>query len=131
MRDDYLIDRAVGEQLAVGDIGKPVATFGLVHVMRGDEKGQALRGEVLNLLPEVAPRLRIDARGRLIEQQQFRLVNEASRERESLLPPAGELARELLLPLRQVRVVRGFPAPPCGDSSRHTCGRRNRGSRRC
>ena len=40
-RDD-LGDGAVGEQLAVGDVGEPMAALGLVHVVRGDEEGQAL-----------------------------------------------------------------------------------------
>src|ERR1700758_5475553 len=50
----------------------------------------------MQLLPEVAARGRVDAGGRLIEQQQARLVQHAGGEREALLPAARKLARELL-----------------------------------
>jgi hypothetical protein len=50
----------------------------------------------VQLIPEVAPRLRIDAGRRLVEQQELRLVQETRGERQALLPTAGELARELL-----------------------------------
>ena len=53
--------------------------------------------ERMNLVPELAPRLRIDAGGRLVEQQQLRIRQRAGAEREPLLPAAGERARELLL----------------------------------
>src|SRR6202521_2993030 len=51
----------------------------------------------MDFLPEFAPRLGIDARRRLIEQQQPGLVDHAGRAREPLLPAAGELAGELIL----------------------------------
>ena len=61
-----------GEQFALGNVSEPVAAFGFIHVVRGDEEGQPLGGELMNLLPEIAARFRIDARRRLVEQQQFR-----------------------------------------------------------
>ena len=54
---DHLGDRAVREQLAVEDVGEPVAALGLVHVVRGDEERQPLAGELVDLLPEIAARL--------------------------------------------------------------------------
>ena len=57
---DHLGDRPVDQQIAVGNIGQPVAAFRFVHVMGGDEKRQALGGQQLNLLPEIAPGLGID-----------------------------------------------------------------------
>ena len=55
------------------------------------------RGETVQLVPELAPRLRIDAGGRLVEEQQLRLVEQTRGEREPLLPAArqrtGELSR--------------------------------------
>ena len=39
---DHFAHRAVREQLAVGDVGEPVAALRFVHVVRGDEEGQAL-----------------------------------------------------------------------------------------
>jgi hypothetical protein len=47
----------------------------------GDENGEALAGERMDLVPELAPRLGIDASGRLIEQQQFRVGQRAGTER--------------------------------------------------
>ena len=49
------------------------------------------------MFPKIAPRLRVHAGGRLVEQQKFRLMDEARREREALLPSAGKLPGELLL----------------------------------
>ena len=88
--------RALGQQLAVEDVAELVAALGLVHVMRADENGDAARGKRVQLLPEVAPRLRVDAGGRLVEQQQFRLVQQAGRQRQPLLPAARQRAGELV-----------------------------------
>src|SRR3954454_12943526 len=89
---------AGGEQAAVGDVGKAVAALGLVHVVRRDEYRDALRRERMDLLPEIAPRLRVDAGGRLVEEQQPRPVQHAGGEREALLPAARERAGELVAP---------------------------------
>ena len=102
------------EQPAVGDIGDPVAALGLVHVVGADQDRDAAGGERVDLLPELAPRLRIDARGRLVEQQQLRLVEHAGGERQALLPAAGQLAREL---------ASRAPRPSC-SSARSTAWRR-------
>ena len=58
----------------------------------------------MDLVPESAPRLGIDARRRLVEQQQPGLVQHAGRQRQPLLPAARQGARELVLP-------RGKPQP--------------------
>ena len=65
---NHLVDGAARQHLAEGDIRYLVAALGFVHVMRGDEDGETAGGEFVNLAPEIAPRLRIDARGRFIEQ---------------------------------------------------------------
>ena len=92
---DDLVHGAVRQQLAVGDVGDLVAALGLVHVVRGDEHGQALGGEVVDLVPELAPGLGIDAGRRLVEQQQVGLGQDAGAERQALLPAARQLAGEL------------------------------------
>ncbi len=89
------------EQLAVGDVGKAMAALRFIHVMGGDEHGEALAGEGVNLLPEIATRLGVDAGGGLIEEQELRAMNQARGEREPLFPAAAQLARELLLPAQQ------------------------------
>src|SRR5881392_1729348 len=49
----------------------------------------------MNLLPKIASRFWIDTRCRLIQQQQFRAMNEARGKRETLFPSTRELAGEL------------------------------------
>ena len=55
----------------------------------------------VDLVPEVAARLGVDAGGRLVEQQQLRLVQQAGGKRQPLLPAAGKLAGELFRAIRQ------------------------------
>ena len=84
-----------------------MAALGLVHVVGGDEHGDAFGGELVDLVPELAPRLGIDAGGRLVEQQQLRLRQDAGAERQPLLPAARQLAGELVGASRE-------PEPPDG-----------------
>ncbi len=111
---DHLLDGAVREQHAIGDIGDLVTALGLVHVVGRHQHREAMRRERMDLVPELAPRLGIDAGGWLVEQQQLRIGQGAGAERESLLPAAGELAGELLL------------APGQADPLHHRLGRRHR-----
>ena len=83
--------------MAVGDIGDLVAALRLVHVMGGDQHGQPVGRQRMDLVPEIAPRFWVDAGGRLVQQQQLRIGQRAGAEREALLPAAGEFAGELLL----------------------------------
>ena len=76
--------------------------------MGGDEKRQRLGGELMDLLPEIASRFWIDARCRLVQQEQFRAMNEAGRQRETLFPSARELAGELVLALPQPQLLDAF-----------------------
>src|SRR5438046_525615 len=55
------------------------------------------RGQRMDLVPELAPRLRVDARGRLIEQKKLRIGQRAGTERKPLLPSAREFAGKLRL----------------------------------
>src|SRR5262249_11507626 len=47
-------------------------------------------------VPELASRLGVDARGRLVEQQELRLVQDAGGKRKALLPAAGKLRGKLV-----------------------------------
>src|SRR3954447_11083026 len=69
---DHLLDGAVCQQHAIGDVSDLVAALGLVHVMGGDQHGEPVGRERVDLVPELTPRLGIDARGRLVEQEQLR-----------------------------------------------------------
>ncbi len=50
----------------------------------------------VDLVPEIAPRLGIDAGGGFIEQQELRLMQQAGGERQALLPAARQRARQLV-----------------------------------
>ena len=68
----HLLDGALGDQAAVGDVVDAVAALGLVHVVGGDEHGHAALGQPVDLVPELAARLGVDAGGRLVEEQERR-----------------------------------------------------------
>ena len=85
-------DGADGDELRHIDVADAAATFGFVHVMRGDEEGDALAGELEEQIPQRAAGDRIDAGGGLVEEDDFRRVNDGAGEGEPLFPPAGELA---------------------------------------
>ena len=120
---------ALHQQLAVGQVSQLVAAFGLVHVMGADQHADAFGRQPVQLFPEIAARGRIDAGGRFVQQQQFRLVQHAGRQREPLLPAAERKPASCL-----ARLPFSFPGSarplPCGSSFRR-CGRQNPGSRGC
>jgi len=89
------------QQLAVGNVGKLVAALRLVHVMRGDQHRDAGRGEIVDLVPEFAPRLGVHPCGWLVEQQELRVVQHAGGECQALLETAGELPGELVGAVRE------------------------------
>ena len=59
----------------------------------------------MNLFPEIAPCFRIDSGGRLVEQEQFGFVNKAGRQGKALLPPARQLAGQLVSTIRQTELL--------------------------
>ncbi len=99
---------AGGKQIAVGDVGQPMTPFRLVHVMRGDEDGQAAGGKLMDLIPEFAARLGVNTRRRLIEQEQLRFVDQARGQREPLFPAAGKRAGELFAARHHAETFEAF-----------------------
>ena len=95
--------RADVEQRAAEDERQPVAALRLVHVVRREQHGRALGGEAVDLVPELAPAHRIDAGGRLVEEQQRRLVDRRAGERDPLLPAARQRAGELVAAIAEPR----------------------------
>ena len=93
---DHRRRAALHDDAPLRQIDDALAALGLVHVVGRDQRGQPLDRHVVDQVPEFAPRLGVDAGGRLVEQQQLRLVQDAGRERQPLLPAARELARELV-----------------------------------
>src|ERR1039458_6215668 len=70
---------------AVGEI------LGLVHVVGGEQDGLAQLAHAAHDLPRVAPCRRVEAGGRLVEEQQLRVSDQREGEIETALLPAGEL----------------------------------------
>src|SRR5690242_13393638 len=120
---DHIADRAEGQQLPARDEGEPMAAFCFIHVMRGNEKGQSLPGELMDLFPKLAACFGIDAGRGFIEQQQFWIVNHAGGQSETLLPSPGQFAGQLVAPFGEAeplkRVTHCFPAVRHGIHARH------------
>ena len=94
--------RPLRHELAVVEDRERVAALRLVHVVRGDEDRRAAVDEHEQRLPELAPVLRVDGAGRLVEEQQLGLVDQRGRECEALPLAARERARALI---RAVEVI--------------------------
>ena len=60
------------------------------------EEGPARLAEAVELVPDRAPQERIDAGGRLVEDDELRLVDQGTRELEAALHAARQPARSLL-----------------------------------
>src|SRR5438876_7146325 len=74
---DQLRRRTLGDDAAVvHDDGAVAELRGLLHVVRGEEDGRALALERADALPDQPPRLRIEAGGRLAEDEEARLVEQ-------------------------------------------------------
>jgi len=62
-----------------------------VHVVRGEQNRAPRRLELLDELPDLPPRLRVESRRRLVEEEQLRIADDGARERQTLLLSAGQL----------------------------------------
>ena len=75
----------------------PAAVLGLVHVVRGQEDGDRLAvPELVDVLPDVRPRLRIEAHGRLVEEEDARRVDQPARYLQASLHAAREGSDEMV-----------------------------------
>ena len=72
--------------------------------MRGEQHGDAAVADALDERPEVAARLRVETRCRLVEKDDARLVHERDGDREPLTLAAGELLLTLARPVREVHL---------------------------
>src|SRR5882762_3165267 len=88
------IGSAVGDELAIINVGDVAAALGLVHIVRGDEERDAVAGKLEEQIPELAARDGVDAGGGLVEEKELGLVQHGAAEGEALLPSAGKLRCE-------------------------------------
>ena len=97
-----LARRALGHEATAIENGEAVTALRFVHVVRRHQDRRAAVDQLEQAFPEVATTLRVDGAGRLVEQQQLRLVQRGGREREPLLLSAAHRARALIAPVLQV-----------------------------
>src|SRR5215213_6027681 len=89
--------RPLGDDPAVVDERDPVAQLlGLFEVVRREQDRRALGVDPLDVVPELEPQLDVDARGRLVEDQQPRPVHQRAREDQPPLHPARQRARAVV-----------------------------------
>ena len=92
-----------------------VAPGCLVHEMRGDEDRHGVLARQFDQEPpEFIARDGVDARCRLVEDQQVRLVDDRHREREPLADAEREVRGETVDVLGQIAAVDQFRDPPLG-----------------
>ena len=86
--------RAGGEHVAGVHRHQPVEPGGLLHVggRHQDAHARPVGPDAVDQLPELAARQRIDAGGRLVEDQEVRVVDQRAAQTELLLHAAGQLA---------------------------------------
>ena len=98
---DFL-GRAAGQQPSLVDQGQAIAALGLVEIGRGDKDRHFLAQQLVKDPPEVAARDRIDAVGRLVQEQHSRRVDQRAGQAEFLLHAAGEVSRQAAFEGREI-----------------------------
>jgi hypothetical protein len=86
------VGRVALDQPPVVHQAHTVAALRLIEVSRGDQNRDAVFHQLIQDGPEIAPRDRIDAVGRLIQEQDFRAVQQRAHQAELLLHAAGKFA---------------------------------------
>ncbi len=98
---DHFRDRSMSEQVPVGKISDPMASLRFIHVVSGDEEGEALGCQQMDLFPKITTGFGIDPRSGFIKEEQTRIVDEAGGQGEPLFPSSGEFTRQLLASTRK------------------------------
>src|SRR5579862_3289570 len=116
MFGDEVSRRAARDDPPVVDDGDPVAQpLGLVHVVRREDNRSPRCAKALDDVPHLAARLRVEARGRLIEKEQLGVTDERARHGQPLFLAAGERADacvDLLVELDDAHHVRDVVRVP-------------------
>ena len=120
-----------GQDAALAHQRDARAALGFVEVGRGHDDRDALRQELGEQAPEFAARHRVDAGGRLVEQDDLRLVDQRARQRELLLHAARQAVGEPRAERRQLHHLEQPVAALAVVARRRGSRRRTRCSRRC
>ena len=93
---------------------QPVEPLGLLHIggRHDDAHAGAARADAVDQLPELAARERVDAGGRLVQNQQIRIVDQRAAEAEFLPHAARELLRRPIFKGRQPGAFEQFGDSP-------------------
>ncbi len=95
---DLLIDL----NLPVAEANEPRAVLGDVHLVRDEDDGDAaLAIELLEDVHDLDARARIEVSGRLVGEDDRRLVDERARDRDALLLTARQLVRKVVKALAE------------------------------
>ena len=109
------VRRALGDHAAARDHDDAVGeVLRLVHVVRGQQDRLAERAQAGDQLPRVAPRGGIEARRRLVEEDQLRVAGDAEREVEPAPLAAGERVGARRRPSPRARPARSPRARRAG-----------------
>ena len=70
------------------EIRDTITTFGFFHIMRADDKRDALPGNGEEQIPQLPPRHRIDARRGFVQKYQLRVMQQGANQGQPLSPAA-------------------------------------------
>ena len=90
---DQLAGRSRGNHAAVVHDGEAAAqALSLIHEVRGEKYGFALRDQLPQALPDQVPRLRIETCRGFVEKNQVRIVDQRARQRQASFHSTGQRA---------------------------------------
>ena len=115
-----LVGRALGDDPPAVHDGQPAGEpVGLLQVVRGEQDGQPLvGGEPPDLVPHGRARLRVQAGGRLVEEQHLRPVDQAERDVQPPLHAAGVGADQPAGRVGQVEPAEQLVGPAASAAAR-------------
>ena len=76
----------------IHDRNPAAQALGLLHEVRGEDQRASLLRELAQPLPDQVARLRVQPGGRLVHEEDLRVIDEGARKRQAPLHPAGERA---------------------------------------
>jgi len=100
----------------IDDADVAAQLLGLLQIMGGEDDGDALLVEFGEKAPHRAAQLDIDPGGRLIEDQQSRLMNQGASDHQAPLHAAGQLARGHIALVPQPQLVEVLLGTLLGDA---------------
>jgi len=114
------LGRVDRDDLAVVDDRDPAAVLGLVHVVRGEEDGDVLALlQLVDVAPDRRAGLRVQAHGRLVEEQHMRGVQQAPGDLQTALHAAGVGADQAFAPVPQAHHLQHLTYPRRDRRLRH------------